>query len=384
MSSSRSLLMRIPRSSSLRTLVLSVAATLGSIAQVALAEVHVERRGGLPALDGAAAIVEESGLRIKGADGVDQFARWDEVRTVSGTTAPGNIDAQLKFGESVWRARTRLLRDDVELAEPLFREAWSALRTRKGDLGQLIAEGLLRCALARGDNVAAIEPWMTLVEARSAGGGANATPFNTLPPVLDAGTMFSSEISPFTSPELATRVAAALESAVKDGGTSVIWAPRFARILRRAPQHAAPSASPSTSEKLLITLEEILLASDARDRRKLSEGFLAIAKQVGGGDAPPYLLAWRSMAIGRALVSQPDRAAQEEGTLELLSVAATEGSSALGRLALLEAAGACRAYGDAKSAKSIERIIATLDGDPLLKRAAVPVAAPEIDRKQQP
>ena len=376
--------MRIPRSSSLRTLVLSVAATLSSIAPVVHAEVHVERRDGLPALDGAAAIVEESGLRIKGADGVDQFARWDEVRTVSGTTAPGNIDAQLKFGESVWRARTRLLRDDVELAEPLFRETWSALRNRKGDLGQLIAEGLLRCALARGDNVAAIEPWMTLVEARSAGGGANATPFNTLPPVLDASTMFSSEISPFTSPELATRVAAALESAVKDGGTSVIWAPRFARILRRAPQHAAPSASPSTSEKLLITLEEILLASDARDRRKLSEGFLAIAKQVGGGDAPPYLLAWRSMAIGRALVSQPDRAAQEEGTLELLSVAATEGSSALGRLALLEAAGACRAYGDAKSAKSIERIIATLDGDPLLKRAAVPAAAPEIDRKQQP
>ena len=384
MSSSRSLLMRIPRSSSLRTLVLSVAATLSSIAPVVLAEVHVERRGGLPALDGAAVIVEESGLRIKGADGVDQFARWDEVRTVSGTTAPGNIDAQLKFGESVWRARTRLLRDDVELAEPLFRETWSALRNRKGDLGQLIAEGLLRCALARGDNVAAIEPWMTLVEARSAGGGANATPFNTLPPVLDASTMFSSEISPFTSPELATRVAAALESAVKDGGASVIWAPRFARILRRAPQHAAPSASPSTSEKLLITLEEILLASDARDRRKLSEGFLAIAKQVGGGDAPPYLLAWRSMAIGRALVSQPDRAAQEEGTLELLSVAATEGNSALGRLALLEAAGACRAYGDAKSAKSIERIIATLDGDPLLKRAAVPAAAPEIDRKQQP
>ncbi|MSR40714.1 MAG: hypothetical protein EXS10_02290 [Phycisphaerales bacterium] len=356
--------------------------------QLASADVQLDLRDGAALLEGSSAIVEESGLRVKRVDGVDQFVRWDQVRAVRGTTAPANIDAQLKGGETLWRGRMRLLRGDYELAEPLLREVWGSMRVHKGDLASITAEGLLRCALARGDMVGALEPWIIVAENAATHATSADAPFASLPGVLEPSTLFSSGITPFAADETATRAAEALDSAAREATKTALMAQRFARLLRNAPQHVALASDAPLGEQLLASLEELALATDDRERKKLADGFLALARTSGGGDAPRELLAWRSMTIGRALVQRAESSAREEGTLELLSVAATQGNTALGRLALHEAAAACRERGDAKSASTIERIGASYDGDPFFtdskQKSAAAATATESDRKQTP
>ncbi len=323
----------------------------------ARADVRVELRGGASTLEAASASVEESGIRLKGVGGIEQFARWDEVRAVTGSTVPAGIDAGLQLGETLWRARTRVVRGDYEFAEPLLREVWSSLRNPQCDLGYITAEGLLRCALARGDSVSALEPWMH-VAAMKAGQHAPAdSVFASLPPMLDPATLFSSEITPFATSETAARAAQVLEvrAGHSTGGSSMDE--RFARLLRNAPKHVEPRAGASVAEQLLATLEELALAQSDRDRARLAEGFLALARNAGGGEAPRFLLAWKSMVLGRALVGSASAESQEMGVLELLSAAVIEGETALGRLALREAASACRARGDVKSAQLLERLM---------------------------
>ncbi len=350
------------RSSQISLCAHTAISVIYACAPMAAADVRVALRDGGTVFEGASAVVDDSGIRVKGADGIDQVASWDQVRTVSGSTAPESIDAQLKLGELLWRARTRVLRGDYELAEPLLHEAWRSLREpRQHELGYLAAEGLLRCALARGDSVGALEPWIHMVAMHAAGRAPLAPPFSSLGPILDAGTLFSREIAPFATPEIAARAAQVLETRVGAvaGGPSTV--DRFARLLRGAPEHVQPTAGASVAEQLLASLEELALAETERDRARLAEGFFALACKAGGGEAPRFLLAWSSMVLGRSLVAQTAPTAQEIGVLELLTAAVIEGESALGRLALSEAAAACRARGDSKSAAIIERIHAEND-----------------------
>ncbi len=139
----------------------------------------------------------EEGIRIQVDDSQSmQVVPWHEIRAIESTVRLPEQDALLKRGERLWRARQRLVRGDITLAEPLFEQVYRELRGAGGSDARLAAEGLLRCRLARGDVLAAAEPFLETIRLDEAG---VPTPFLELGNVIDSETGLSPGMPPVRS-----------------------------------------------------------------------------------------------------------------------------------------------------------------------------------------
>jgi len=107
----------------------------------------------------------KEGLRILRSEELGQeVLPWHRIRTVEGEVVGVGLVSHLKRGEMLWRAKARLLRGDIALATPLFRETYLELKNADGDDAYLAAEGLLRCNLAVGNVDDSVAPWLSVVE----------------------------------------------------------------------------------------------------------------------------------------------------------------------------------------------------------------------------
>ncbi|MDG1137089.1 MAG: hypothetical protein P8N28_02415 [Phycisphaerales bacterium] len=111
---------------------------------------------------------------------------WSTIQAFTSSKARPSLEAFLTQGEALWRAKHRLLRGDVHLAQDVFIHALPSYIQSSSADAQLVFEGALRCALAQGNVQDAIEPWLVLVPLRIAG---SESPFPTLIPVIDSETM---------------------------------------------------------------------------------------------------------------------------------------------------------------------------------------------------
>ncbi|MDP6602091.1 MAG: hypothetical protein QGH76_07320 [Phycisphaerales bacterium] len=151
-------------------------------------------RGQQGALVGRVVSGGEEGVRIQVDDSQSmQVVPWHEIREIQSTVRLPEQDALLKRGERLWRARQRLVRGDITLAEPLFEQVFRELRGASGSDARLAAEGLLRCRIARGDILAAAEPLLETIRLDEAG---VAPPFMELGPVIDPETGLSPGMPP--------------------------------------------------------------------------------------------------------------------------------------------------------------------------------------------
>ena len=117
---------------------------------------------------GQAMGVGPQGVRVRSPQGDVVVVGWDRVLAVPAALREA-ADPYQKLAVATWRARTRMERGDLVLAEPLLQAAFEAAqaeeRQLRGPTGLVVAEGLLRCRLARGAGAAAIEPWLAWLDA---------------------------------------------------------------------------------------------------------------------------------------------------------------------------------------------------------------------------
>ena len=335
----------------------------------ALADVTVILRGGVEPVRGLSAVAALRGLEVQqGTAKAAVTIPWDMVRDVEGATIPG-LESELAIGQDLWRARIRVERGDEALAEPLFTKHWERYRSQDGSTTAVIAEGLLRCALAKNDLRAAVEPWSVCLRI-----GSNGEPsrYPDLPGILDDTTGLLPELSPFlptsTRPDLADalRDAAKSMSAAQAGVASEATA-RLARILAATERDAKPTPAAEVSRdaapavRALSLIEAILSAPDARAAAKAVAEFERILP-----DAPAYLSAWKFAAAGahaarmaRATTGDSRNRALEESALAFLAVPASglDKTGLVDAYALEEAVALLKESGDNVSAAQVATIL---------------------------
>lgn len=281
--------------------------------------------------------------------GTTRTIPWDMVREVDEAyaeqTAPFAADAQ-----RAWRARARLERGDIDLAEPLLADLFSRHRGGDGPFTLRIALGLLRCRCARADQGGAVEAWLDALAQQGRDAGIPVSPADPAPysELIDAET----GLCPALPPVWANRDAAL---AFVGGGARVgdAWSDpvrELARLYARAaaldagaPVNPEPriDIAPDSSEpgaKGIALVRAIVRSREPDASARLS----ARERLLSGlaGDADTWKEAWRRAALGRSLLMESDAAARAEGLVHLLHVRArfSESQPLLAGLAVVEAA----------------------------------------------
>jgi hypothetical protein len=309
---------------------------------------------------------------------------WDLVREVRGDRA--GMGDFLAIGEDLWRARIRIERGDEALAQPILAKHWTRFRDAEGPTAALVAEGLLRVALANGDIRAAAEPWLACLRHRSAGISSR---FPGLPAAFDADNGLLPVLSPFMPEARRADLIAACDAARASGEAGDV-ARLVVRIARGGVAADAANSDGTKSDgtksdgtksdetksdqtradgskaappsvRALSLLADISGAADAR----------ALERAVGSFDRAfdepaSYLAAWRLAAIGtcrarlaRAMPAGNGRAAAlGRAALDLLAVPAAglDAHGLVDAYALEEAGRLLREAGDDASATQLEAL----------------------------
>ena len=152
-------------------------------------------RDGLRPVSGSILSGGEAGLRIELLESPrgTQLIPWSAVLEIQSARPHPALEMFLKQGTELHRARQRLLRGDVVLAEPLFSEAFARLVGSDTKDARLASEGLLRCAVSRGDFSKAVHPWLETVRLDEIG---IPVPFITLQPIIDSSTLLCPHLPP--------------------------------------------------------------------------------------------------------------------------------------------------------------------------------------------
>jgi len=342
-----------------------------AFAPLALADVTVALRGNAEPVTGIGAVAALRGLEVQqpGTKG-SVIIPWDLVRSVEGATIVG-LENELTVGQDLWRGRIRVERGDEALAEPLLAKHWERYRLQDGPTSAVVAEGLLRCALARQDLRAAVEPWFVCLRI-----GSNGEPsrFPDMPGVLDDTTGLLPELSPFLPESRRAELAEALASVAKastgDAATAGIAAEctaRLARMLSATEPGTViaaatdPGRDAAPSVRALGLIETILTAPDRRSADRAVAEFERVLP-----DPPGYLGAWKLAAAG-AQAARLARTAQgdargralEEAALALLAVPASglDKTGLVDAYALEEAVALLKDAGDKVSSTQVEAIL---------------------------
>ncbi len=117
---------------------------------------------------------------------------WSGIKKIDFSESSPNLELLLEQGDALWRAKQRMLRGDIWLAEPTFKLLFQEYEGSQGEDACLVAEGLLRCALSRGDVVLAFQPWMETLRHYEQG---EESPF-PLPPIIDPSTSLCFHLPP--------------------------------------------------------------------------------------------------------------------------------------------------------------------------------------------
>ncbi len=311
---------------------------VAALAMGAVCEAQVLLRGG-ERIETPATAVDAAGVHVG-----DRIIPWDRVRIVEGEHAEA-ARAFAEISETLWRAKARLERGDVTLAEPLFEEAFEQLRGEEGPTSLTAAEGLLRCRLARGARASAVEAWLEALRLRRAGASVSFRGS----PVMDEETGLAPLLAPVWEDDAAVRELARVE-----GGRSADFVVatiddvyRFAAANAVGLAGAAPVVGPEVGADAGVALVRAVVDAmhGEGERRAQARDWLrsGMARDVG-----TWREAWRRVGLGMNLIAEPDGATRRRGMLELAHVPARFSASqpALSAIALRALAGAMETTGD--------------------------------------
>ena len=325
----------------------------------------IERRGVEPPLSGQITHVDDAGVTIDHG-GDPELVRWDHVRNL--VTDRHDWEKYKEDAANLWRARTRLERNDAALAEPLFERLFEKYRGRSHETALLVAEGLLRCRLARGAHDAAVIPALETIRLRQSVKTASSV-FDVLPPVIDDRTRLCTALAPaFIASSTLVKLERDLGT-YEAHGDSVVAAQ--AMLYRKAVRvqlgmsiddQKPPGADQPGIVMLQSMLDLISTDPDQRDaaRNKTAHDLAAM---------PTWAQAWTYYFVGLSLLNEPGLGRQQSGLVSLVHLPATFASQQpyLAGLALSRLAAACEAQGDPAAAATLRSELAKrFPGHPVL------------------
>jgi hypothetical protein len=320
----------------------------------------VERRGGESALHGEITKLDDGGVTVNGAT----FVPWDRVRDVQMDRPDPALQRYLKLAENLWRARTRVERNDLALAEPILERLFAQYRGKTNDMALVVSEGLLRCRLARGANDAAVMPALEAARLRN----RKFTAYAAAAPVIDAAM----NLCPLRPPAL-EKLERELEQYDAQGDIAVS---AIASLYRRAvrqhlgmsvKQDAKPLAAEHPGVKLLSLMVE-LSSSDLAAREAARK---AAARDVA--NLPSWAAAWSHYFIATSMLMDESPLEYESAMVHLAHLPARYASQQpyLTGLALARMSSECEKTGDSAAAATLFNELTTLfPRHPVLKQIA--------------
>ena len=280
----------------------------------------VERRGSEPALEGEITIINEAGVTIRSSLGAVHVVPWDRVRRVEGKVEDPTLDEKMAIAVDLWRSRSRVERGDTTLAEPLLERLFERYRGQTHETALVVAEGLLRCRLARADHVLAVVPALEVARLRRA--QITTDTYSMLAPVFDEAMALCPRLAPAW---IATPRLESLEqdlAAYQAQGDHVIVA--LAALYREAVRQALdrpplprPEPAPTHPGVELLGLLVECGADDADARRAARERLLRMIRSL-----PEWAEAWCRFQIGLSLLRDGGLGPLQQGTVNLVHLPA--------------------------------------------------------------
>jgi len=309
-----------------------VGAVSGLLLAAAAAADVVERRGSAPVIEGEVTAIDDAGVTVRSPLGAVHFVAWDRVRRVETELEGAALARHMETAVDLWRARSRVERNDTTLAEPLLERLFERYRGQTHETTLVVAEGLLRCRVARADHILAVVPALEVARLRRA--GVTTEVYANLPPIYDPDYALCTVLAPAWLPSpLLDSLAHELEA--YDGGAEtqedmdeVVSA--LARLYRQAVLQALgrPRAGPAPETLPEHPGVELLKALNAcgdadPDRRRAAREHLTRMIPT----LPGWAEAWARFFVGRSLVAEEGIARVQEGAVSLVHVPARFGRS---------------------------------------------------------
>ncbi len=314
----------------------------------------VERRGSEPSLSGDITKIDDAGVTVRSDLGASHFVPWDRVRRIDAQNRDPVSPRRMETAVRLWRARSRVERHDTTLAEPLLERLFEFYRGQTHETALVVAEGLLRCRLARGDHVRAVLATLETTRLRRA--GVSTDSYTMLVEVIDQTTSLCPQLAPVWLPSpLLTKLNHDLAE-YDPHGDEVVGA--VAALYRRAIQQTLGEVDDQTPVKTLpdhvgVAFLSRLVACNSLDADERHSARNALTRSLG--DLSPWAESWARLHIGLSLTRETGVGRQQQGIVSLLHVPARFGTSQpyLTGLALAYAATALDATGDAQGAAAM-------------------------------
>ena len=299
---------------------------------VAAAADVVERRGSAPVIEGEITAIDDAGVTVRSPLGAVHFVAWDRVRRVETDLEGSALARHMETAVDLWRARSRVERNDTTLAEPLLERLFERYRGQTHETTLVVAEGLLRCRVARADHVLAVVPALEVARLRRA--GVTTEVYANLPPVFDADYALCTVLAPAWLPSpLLDSLAHELQA--YGGGAEThqdmdevvsalarLYRQAVLQALGRPGQDPAPETLP---EHPGVELLEALNACDDADPNRRRPARAHLARMIP--TLPGWAEAWARFHVGRSLVAEEGIARKQEGAVSLVHVPARFGRS---------------------------------------------------------
>ncbi|MEM7229933.1 MAG: hypothetical protein AAF432_14080 [Planctomycetota bacterium] len=339
---------------------LAIMVTVGLLTTSSVAEDVVVLRGGMKPIAGTLIRVTDVGAEIRSSQGATHVVRWDQVRDVLTDRTEPDLPRLLDQADQIWRAKSRLERQDIRLAEPLFVRLFERYRGQTNETALVVAEGLLRCRIERGANDEAIVPWLETVRIRRA--GVVDDPYATLGAVLDTETMLCPRLAPYFVPTRSLVNARRELMNFDHRGDPYVraLAQRYVVAIDRVLQRDATPGVLMEQDDAALQLLDLLLELDADDAQQRADARDTVRVKLVTTPATSWQDAWYRLGLGRAMTQTTGVGRQQRGIVNLLYVPARHAADLpyLSGLALDWSAGALESIGDSVGA---ERVRAELD-----------------------
>lgn len=294
-----------------------VALLLSSVAAWSPADT-IHLRGGEGEVIGEIKSIDGSGIRLQLAEGTTRAIPWDQIRDIDAPAHQVLASTYASRAAKLFRARSRVVRGDYAMAEPLLAELFDPGAAAATETNLVIAQGLLRCRLARGANTQAVVPF--LQASRWMEAGATLTGDVAQVPVIDAATGASEHLPPVfiggTSTQVLRRALENLD--VGTDGKVAGWRDLYLYALS---PRGGPMSPPAHAD---VIAWDMVAAIDADpDVRAAARARLSEALKEEG--LPSWRETWARFALGRSLLQESSPMQRQRGMLQAATVVATAG-----------------------------------------------------------
>ncbi len=249
---------------------------------------------------------------------------WSKVATFTSTRPRPALEKFHEDGSRLWRARIRLQRGDLLLAEPIFEQICQENTLRESYDARVAYEGYLRCLIARGKIKEAVPAWLMTASLEELG---IPTPYPNLSPVVDVDTLLCPHLP-------------------------LIWLTDQSakKMLAVFDQPSSPRL-----QELVNKLRNAISDDDARTQQNISQLIASIHTQLENSDQKPWLAMWANWFSALSELSKSSTSNKNDALLKL-AIVASEGRTSqpwLACAAMYRLADELRKNGNIESASQI-------------------------------